>query len=174
MRGRTTRPGSAEKTVRDIRRATRRRFPVSRRYPQFSRDEMKPALVEIGIGYRHMPELGGYRDSDAEATDSPNDGFPPGFLRNYADYAMTPAFGAALRLLQDGLTPATAIMCAEKIWRDCHRQVIAAYLLTARHLVIHLIDREKREEAAFAVAATIQPDGTIIYRASTLQLRFEF
>ena len=151
-----------------------RRFPVSRRYPQFSRDEMAPALAEAGIAYRHMPELGGYRDSQASAADSPNDGIPSGFLRNYADYAMTPAFGTALQRLRDGLVPGTAIMCAEKNWRDCHRQVITDYLLAAGHPVIHLIDSQTREEAELAASCSIQPDGTIIYRANSRQLGFGF
>lgn len=150
-----------------------RRFPVSRRNPQFSRDAMAPALTEAGVVYRHMPELGGYRDSQA-AADSPNDGFAPGFLRNYADYAMTPAFGAALQRLRDGLVPGTAIMCAEKNWRDCHRQVIADYLLSAGYPVIHLIDGGTREQAALATSAVVQPDGTIIYRANARQLGFGF
>ncbi|WP_142252542.1 DUF488 domain-containing protein [Bradyrhizobium sp. UNPF46] len=68
-----------------------RRFPTSRRYPHFNAGSLKQALTGVGIYYRHVPELGGYRELPVART-SPNDAWPPGFLRNYADYAMTAAF----------------------------------------------------------------------------------
>lgn len=151
-----------------------RRFPVSRRNSQFNSDEMAPVLAGIGIMYRHMPELGGYRNSEESAVDSPNDGIPPGFLRNYADYAMTPAFGAALQSLQRDIVPATVIMCAEKNWWECHRRVITDYLLADGYPVIHLIDGIKREQARFAATGVVQSDGTISYRPISRQLGFEF
>ena len=36
-----------------------RRFPGSRRHPQFSREALAASLAEAGIGYRHEPDLGG-------------------------------------------------------------------------------------------------------------------
>jgi uncharacterized protein (DUF488 family) len=36
-----------------------RRFPSSRRHPQFNRDALADGLAQSGIGYVHLPELGG-------------------------------------------------------------------------------------------------------------------
>ena len=38
-----------------------RRFPGSRRHPQFSRDALAASLAEAGIEYVHEPDLGGRR-----------------------------------------------------------------------------------------------------------------
>lgn len=42
------------KTLVDV-----RRFPGSRRNPQFNQETVRRALAEVGIGYRHALELGG-------------------------------------------------------------------------------------------------------------------
>src|SRR3990172_12073164 len=44
-----------------------RSFPASRRNPQFNRDVLVAALPGHGIGYRHLPELGGRRRPRAGA-----------------------------------------------------------------------------------------------------------
>src|ERR687883_1306899 len=41
-----------------------RRFPGSRRNPQFGRERLEAALTEAGIGYRHAVELGGRRSGE--------------------------------------------------------------------------------------------------------------
>ena len=38
-----------------------RKLPGSRRHPQFGRDTFPQALRQAGIGYVHMPGLGGLR-----------------------------------------------------------------------------------------------------------------
>uniref|UniRef100_UPI002ADD56CC DUF488 domain-containing protein n=1 Tax=Thermoflexus sp. TaxID=1969742 RepID=UPI002ADD56CC len=38
-----------------------RRFPNSRRHPHFNGPALAAALAAAGIGYRHIPELGGRR-----------------------------------------------------------------------------------------------------------------
>ena len=60
-----------------------RRFPGSRKYPQFNSDALAASLQEAGIGYQHMPELGGRRKPlpDSKNTAWRNDAF-----RGYADY----------------------------------------------------------------------------------------
>ena len=37
-------------------------MPRSRRHPQFSERALAAALAEAGIGYTHVPELGGMRE----------------------------------------------------------------------------------------------------------------
>jgi uncharacterized protein (DUF488 family) len=41
-----------------------RRYPGSRRNPQFSQVDLAAALAEGGIGYRHAVELGGLRSDE--------------------------------------------------------------------------------------------------------------
>ena len=43
-----------------------RRFPYSRRHPQFNGETLAPALAEVGILYRHFPALGGRRGKQEE------------------------------------------------------------------------------------------------------------
>src|SRR5258706_15341332 len=47
-----------------------RRFPSSRRHPQFNRESLAASLEAADIGYLHFPELGGRREPrpDSENT----------------------------------------------------------------------------------------------------------
>src|SRR3954470_17701064 len=74
-----------------------RAFPRSRRQPQFNIDTLPDALASAGIGYRHMAALGGRRPK-SEAP-SPNALWRESGFRNYADYALTPAFHSAFDAL---------------------------------------------------------------------------
>jgi len=65
-------------------------------------------------------------------------------------------------------------MCAEKSWRDCHRQIITDYLISNGHQVVHLVDASTREEAKPTPFAIRSAEGAIFYRASRLQLEFDF
>jgi uncharacterized protein (DUF488 family) len=151
-----------------------RRFPVSRRHPHFCRDAMIGALAGVSIGYRHCPDLGGFRDGDAAAAVSVNDGWPPGFFRNYADYALTPAFAQALTQMCAALTPGTAIMCAEKDWSSCHRRIVTDYLIVAGYRVVHVIDKHDSEDASLTPFASVDDDGGIVYRARNAQFNLDF
>src|SRR5690349_3570810 len=42
-----------------------RRFPSSRRHPQFNRDALRRGVEAAGIDYRHEVELGGRRSGEA-------------------------------------------------------------------------------------------------------------
>src|SRR5690606_41725130 len=70
-----------------------RRFPGSRRHPQFGREALAGSLAASGIGYAHAEALGGRRRPrpDSHNTAWRNDSF-----RGYADYMETPAFGRAI------------------------------------------------------------------------------
>lgn len=150
-----------------------RRFPASRRHPQFNMGTLRDGLNAIGVAYRHFPELGGYRDNTEAQASSRNDGWPVGFLRNYADYAMTSAFQAALQRLSQVLVPRTAVMCAEKMWSDCHRQIIADYLIAQGHPVVHLVDASRREDGRLTPFARPDDNGAIVYPAVRAQLRLD-
>jgi len=100
-----------------------RTVPRSRHNPQFNRDMLPGSLATVGIGYEHMPGLGGLRKPRA---DSRNTGWRNLSFRSYADYMQTAEFETNLaKLLELEGTRKTAIMCAESVpWR-CHRSLIA-------------------------------------------------
>src|SRR5262249_51801815 len=105
-----------------------RTVPKSRRHPQFVREALARSLPAAGIAYRHMPGLGGLRKPRA---DSRNTAWRNDSFRGYADYMETAPFEQELaELLAWAVTP-TAVMCAEAVWWQCHRRLIAD-ALTAR------------------------------------------
>jgi uncharacterized protein (DUF488 family) len=115
-----------------------RRFPGSRRLPQFAAPALEEALAARGLAYRWLPALGGRRRPDP---DSPNDGWRHPAFRAYADYVATEAFAEglfALLMLAEGLR--TAIMCAEILWWRCHRRLIADVLVSLGVPVVHVRD----------------------------------
>lgn len=119
-----------------------RRLPKSKFNPQFHVDNLPGALRQTGIGYLHMPELGGLRRAHS---DSKNTGWNNSTFRGYADYMQTPEFQTALDDLQRlEETHRVAIMCAEAVpWR-CHRSLIADALTARGELVEHISSEKKR------------------------------
>ena len=143
-----------------------RAFPASRRHPQFNKDALAASLAARGIDYRHMPELGGRRTAKKQAP-SRNTLWRVDAFRHYADYAETPPFReATTQLMRDASERATAFMCAEAIWWQCHRRLIADYMLVAGWTVIHLMGAGKRQPHVLTPGAKPQPDGTIWYPAA--------
>jgi uncharacterized protein (DUF488 family) len=101
-----------------------RRFPGSKRHPQFNRDALESRLGLTRIGYHHFGSLGGRRHK--RTPDSPNTGWRVEAFNAYADYMMTGEFQDGLTdLVSAAHTTRTAVMCAEAVpWR-CHRRIIA-------------------------------------------------
>ena len=99
-----------------------RTIPRSRHNPQFNRDVLPGTLLQAGIGYTHMEELGGLRHS---RKDSLNTGWHNTSFRAFADYMLTPEFQTGIKtLIQAAKREQVAIMCAEAVpWR-CHRSLI--------------------------------------------------
>ncbi len=100
-----------------------RTVPRSRHNPQFNADMLPASLRAAGIGYTHMPDLGGLRHTHAGSI---NGGWRNTSFRGYADYMQTPGFSEALEQLV-GLAgrERCVLMCAEAVpWR-CHRSLIA-------------------------------------------------
>ena len=100
-----------------------RTVPRSRHNPQFNKDALPGSLKEAGVGYVHMPGLGGLRHAK---TDSLNIGWRNASFRGYADYMQTPEFEDQIgNLIQLVKGNRIALMCAEAVpWR-CHRSLIA-------------------------------------------------
>ena len=143
-----------------------RSFPRSRHNPQFDAETLAAALGRAGIGYEHLKSLGGRRGPQKGDAPSANTAWrEPGF-RNYADYALTPAFRAGLADLRAAARARpTAIMCAEAVWWRCHRRIIADYLLAAGEEVVHILGPGTSEPARLSPDAVPQPDGTVHYPA---------
>ncbi len=143
-----------------------RSWPRSRRNPQFDAEDLANALGEAGIGYAHLKALGGKRGPAKDAAPSPNTAWREPGLRNYADYALTPAFRTGLEALRRlAQARPTAIMCAEGQWSHCHRQIIADYLLAAGDQVVHILGPGETEPARLSPHAAPQPDGSLHYAA---------
>lgn len=141
-----------------------RRFPRSRRHPQFNIETLPTVLAAHGIGYRHAESLGGRRPPSLAEAASPNGGWrEPGF-RSFADYALTIPFRTGLAALLDlanGARP--AVMCAEALWWQCHRRIISDYLLAAGASVLHILGDEAAKPAVLTPGAVVQEDGAIHY-----------
>jgi len=114
-----------------------RTIPRSKRHPQFASDALAEFLGSHGIAYRHFPGLGGLRKPrpDSENTAWRTEGF-----RGYADYMQTGAFREALQTLEQFAQQATtAVMCAEAVWWQCHRRLLADALLVRGVPVRHIL-----------------------------------
>jgi uncharacterized protein (DUF488 family) len=140
-----------------------RRFPASRRHPQFSRQALEESLKESGIDYLHEPDLGGRR---APRPDSPNTAWRVAAFRGYADHMASPEFQAALaRLIANGARRPTVILCAEALpWR-CHRRLIADALVSRGIPVLDILAPGKVEPHALNPDARLLPGGRLIYPA---------
>ncbi len=102
-----------------------RSFPVSRRYPHFSRENLEKALPTKGISYIWLGKrLGGYRRGGYEAYMESED-FQKGLSELAALAERKPS----------------AIICAERFpWR-CHRRFISLKLEELGFEVRHILDK---------------------------------
>jgi uncharacterized protein (DUF488 family) len=112
-----------------------RRFPGSRRNPQFNQGPLRDSVEAAGIEYRHAVELGGRRSAE-QGEDRFGCIRVPAF-RSYAARMGTDEFQEALA--RELARPLPCFMCAETPWQKCHRRLIAE-LLTAQGLAVtHLL-----------------------------------
>jgi uncharacterized protein (DUF488 family) len=140
-----------------------RRFPGSRRQPQYGCDELEQALQRSEIEYRHFPGLGGRRTG--RTPDSPNMGWRVEAFNAYADHMRSNEFHTALADLENvSCRVATAIMCAEAVpWR-CHRRLIADALVTRGWAVWDIFAPGRTKEHHLTKFALVD-DGQLIYPA---------
>lgn len=116
-----------------------RTVPASRRMPHFGKAALERMLPAHGIGYAHVPELGGLRKP---RPDSVNLGWRNESFRGYADHMQTEEFwGALARLEEMAAARRVAVLCAEAVpWR-CHRSLIADALTVEGVDVRHITGR---------------------------------
>jgi uncharacterized protein (DUF488 family) len=168
-----------------------RSFPMSRRLPHFNRGSLEVELPTRGVSYIWMKELGGRRKKIR--SDSPNTGLRNDSFRNYADYMQTTEFAQAIeRLLQiahqtayppatsaNGTPPApamtddvrtgnTAIMCAERMYFQCHRMLVSDYLAAHGHIVLHIDDDKRPVRPHNLMAEARLVNGKLLYDAQQL------
>lgn len=139
-----------------------RRFPGSRRYPHFQRDELAASLAAHGIAYAWLPQLGGRRPV---LRDSRNTAWRNASFQGYADYMASAEFAAGLdRLLDFARGHRTAIMCAEAVWWRCHRSMLADALSVRGIEVMHIVDARHASPHPYTAPARIV-DGRLTYEA---------
>jgi uncharacterized protein (DUF488 family) len=134
-----------------------RRYPGSRRQPQFERHALARALEERDVDYLWLPQLGGRRNPHP---DSVNTAWRNASFRGYADHMATKQFADGLaRLMDVGRGERTAMMCAEALWWRCHRGLIADVLRSVGWRVCHVLSPAVTVIHPYTSAARVGPSG---------------
>jgi uncharacterized protein (DUF488 family) len=143
-----------------------RRFPGSRRHPQFGQEALARSLAAAGIAYRHFVDLGGRRSQ--RLPDSPNTAWRVEQFNAYADYMQSDEFLAALgELMAVAREQPTAILCSEALPQRCHRRLISDALVIRGWRVRHLLTPKRIEDHQLTPFARARGT-TVIYPAETL------
>lgn len=144
------------KTLIDV-----RRFPGSRKFPHFNREDLAASLAQSNINYSHLESLGGRRKVHP---DSQNTAWRLASFRGYADHMETSEFKNAVKILEDETEHSrVAYMCSEAVWWSCHRSLISDYLKVKGWRVIHIMDKNKVMDHPYTKPASIV-DGKLSYK----------
>lgn len=144
-----------------------RRYPGSRRHPQFARQALAVAVGAAGIEYRWVEELGGRR---SRRKDSPHTAWQVAAFAGYADHMDTPQFQAAAAvLLADAGARATCVMCAEARPEQCHRRLIADHATAQGTPVTHILAPGRTALHRLPEFARVL-DGRLLYDVGQLSL----
>jgi len=143
-----------------------RRYPASRRHPQHNRGALERTLSAAGIAYEWFGEsLGGRVRQRVPTAESRNNGWDVAAFRYYADAMPMPEFQAGLQRLEvRARERPTAVLCAERLWWQCHRRLIADALTVRGWCVVHLLEPGKSQEHRLTDFARIE-DGVLVYPA---------
>jgi uncharacterized protein (DUF488 family) len=137
-----------------------RRFPGSRRHPQYAQATLREVLAEHGIVYQWIPALGGRRRA---LPNSPNTAWRNASFRGYADHIGSAEFSHGLgELLDLAGRLRTTLMCAEAVWWRCHRALIADVLCARGIRVVHILDETHTPVHSYTSPARIV-DGRLSY-----------
>ena len=130
--------------------------PHSSRFPQFSQPGFEALLAAEKISYLFLGEELGGRPDDADAYRS--DG-----LVDYRARRKSYAFRAGLeRLVMELEKKSTAIMCAERVYFQCHRMLVSDYLTAHGHKVLHIDSAKPTREHTLMKEAWVN-DGRLLY-----------
>lgn len=138
-----------------------RRYPASRRHPQFTRAALVRTLADADIAYCWLgAPLGGMRKGGNEAAHA---ALPGASLRGYAEHMATEEFRSGMQaLLMQARSRPTALLCAERLPQQCHRALIADYLTAHGIPVVHLLDGSTAVSHHLHDAARLD-DGRLVY-----------
>ena len=106
-----------------------RRFPKSKKFPWFSKDELSKRLLKENIDYIWLgEELGGYRKE------------------GYENYIKSEEFKKGINKIEELSNKKLVIMCSEKLWFKCHRRFIANILTEKGYEVIHIFNEKIKQK----------------------------
>jgi uncharacterized protein (DUF488 family) len=118
-----------------------RRFPQSRRNPQFDRAALAASVEAAGLRYVHRVELGGRRSGEPG-----EDRFACLRVAAFRSYAARMGQPEWLVALGHALAePSPCFLCAETLWTRCHRRLIAELLVARGRQVVHLLEPGRHE-----------------------------
>lgn len=140
-----------------------RRYPSSRRHPQFTREGMKRWLPERSLAYRFAgDDLGGMRQPDP---DSPNEALFADPSQAYADHLRTEGSRRmAGRVRLGSRDRLTALMCAEAKPDACHRRLLSdLFVLVHGITVLHLAPDGSTTPHRPHPAARVDEHGLLVY-----------
>jgi len=103
-----------------------RRFPSSKLFPHFQKENLKKFLAENKIKYYHLKALGGFRKG------------------GYEKYVKTKIFAKnAEKLKEIGKNFSLCLICAERLPWKCHRAILGRELEKRGVEVFHIVEKEK-------------------------------
>lgn len=146
-----------------------RRFPGSHRNPQFSRDRLAVELPAAGIYYDWRgDELGGRR---ALGLGNGHTSWTNCAFRAYAGHMESAEFRTALALLEAETAAGRrqSLMCAETLWWQCHRRLIADVLVLDGFEVRHLIDHMPGQPHRLHPGVRRDDAGVVVYDSVVLE-----
>ncbi len=142
--------------------------PRSARHPQFNEQSLRASCGQASIVYhwagRH---LGGKR---ALQFNSPHSALDEG-RRGFADHMGTEAFRRAVsQVVNLAARAPTAMLCAERDPQQCHRALIADYLVLQGLRVVHLMASGASHEHLLSPQARRESAALIYDRQATAEL----
>ena len=148
-----------------------RAFPGSRKYPQFTKDEMKHWLPEAGFEYSHLSLLGGRKRKSELIQSDLNGAWNNQSFHNYADYTLTDDFQKGInQLIHIATNKRVAYCCSERHPSRCHRLLISNWLTTHDWHVLHIIEGSHKQTeliphklGQWGAMPIIESDGTVVY-----------
>lgn len=143
--------------------------PQSRRHPQYNMAMLREAAGRAGLAYHWAGrQLGGMR---APRADSRHWALRDDGLRGFADYIDDAGFQRGLaQLLKLAAAGPTAMLCAEREPLNCHRSVIADYLVLQGARVLHLMSPGELREHQLRPEARRESAALIYDRQATAAL----
>lgn len=138
-----------------------RRFPGSRKHPQFNKESLQESLPQNNIQYVHLKNLGGRRKVNPE---SKHTVWRHPSFRAYADFMETDTFKEGVNDLEELANErVVAYMCSETLWWRCHRAMVSDYLKSKGWKVLHIMGLEKIQEHPYTQPAKIV-NGDLSYK----------